>query len=721
MNVVSTVQTQADAGFGPAGGGMRTALMRIDTAYVMGVLASRKRQFLGVLAACVGVTILTLLFIVPVYSATAELMIEVRRNNVSEVNAVLSGLPTDQSSIQNQIQILTSRQFARRVIERLALHVDPEFSEGAEPVLREASRAGSTVASSAGVVPALGIPDKVVDNVLKRIRVTQSGMSTTLTISAGSRDALKSARIANAWVDAYVEQQLSAKYDATRAAVGWLSGRVRELAEQAQADEGAVQRYKAENGIVELGGTGSLVDQQAATVSLQLVNARADEAQKGSLYERVRVLQRTAGAIAASQVIESPVLTELRSKEAELARQEAQLSSRYLPQHPRMIEVTSQREANRSRIAIEVQRGIERLANEVAVAKANAESLSASLNQVQSRFRTEGTASIKLKALRSIAESSRAQYEALLGKLKAVQGQEAFATPDAQIVSRADVPLKPSPSRLFIAGLALPASLALALFSVFVAEGLQPLLRTPEQASQLLGLPVLAVTPEVASVGRPGLAAAALDAPGKPYARALHAALINLGLAADDVVPQTILVASSLAGEGKTATAVGLGRVAARYGRRTLLVDANFLQPAVAHAMGLDPSVGGMQALFAGKLAFEQAVQRDDQSDLRVLVPGIEGDMGDELSVVRLKSVLAEARKYFDLIIIDTPPVQQGADAVSIARWCDQTVLVLQAGRTGREVAAATVQSLMNGRAKLAGLVLTRLQAASVVQGGLSA
>ena len=95
--------------------------------------------------------------------------------------------------------------------------------------------------------------------------------------------------------------------------------------------------------------------------------------------------------------------------------------------------------------------------------------------------------------------------------------------------------------------------------------------------------------------------------------------------------------------------------------------------------------------------------------------------MGDELSVVRLKSVLAEARKYFDLIIIDTPPVQQGADAVSIARWCDQTVLVLQAGRTGREVAAATVQSLMNGRAKLAGLVLTRLQAASVVQGGLSA
>lgn len=687
---------------------MRSTLLRIDARYIVGVLQSRRLQFMGVLGGCVGVTLLALFLIVPVYSATAELMIEVRRNNVSEVNAVLSGLPTDPSSIQNQIQILTSRQFARRVIERLALHVDPEFTEGAETPTPEMGDAARRVASGSGSVPTLRVPDKVVDNVLKQIKVTQSGMSTTLTISAGSREALKSARIANAWVDAYVEEQLSAKYDATRAAVGWLSGRVRELAEQAQADEAEVQRYRAENGIVELGGTGSLVDQQAATVSLQLVNARADLAQKTSLYERVRMLQRTAGAIAASQVVDSPVLTELRSKEAELARQEALLSARYLPQHPRMIEVTSQREANRQRIAIEVQRGVERLANEVAVAEANAASLAGSLSQVQSRFRSEGTASIKLKALRSIADSSRAQYEALLAKLKNVQGQEAFATPDARIVSRADVPLKPSPSRLFIAGLALPMSLVIALLSVFVAEGLQPLIRTGDQARTVLGVPMLAVTPDMGAGNRPGLASAALDAPGKPFARSLHSLLLNLGLAADETVPQTVLVASAQSGDGKTTTAVGLARLAARYGRRTLLVDANFLQPAVAHAMGIDPTRGGLQAVLAGTTRLAEAVLRDDQSDLRVLVPGMDGGLTDQLSVVRLKNVLAEARRHFDLVVIDTAAVQDAGDAVSMARWCDQTVLVLQAGRTAREHAVALVQALASGRAQIAGFVLTR-------------
>jgi capsular exopolysaccharide synthesis family protein len=162
------------------------------------------------------------------------------------------------------------------------------------------------------------------------------------------------------------------------------------------------------------------------------------------------------------------------------------------------------------------------------------------------------------------------------------------------------------------------------------------------------------------------------------------------------------------AGEGKTTTAVGLARIAARYGRRTLLVDANFLQPAVAHAMGIDPTAGGLQALLAGKATIEQAVMRDDQSDLRILVPGVEGAIADQLSVVRLRNVLAEARKHYDLIIVDSAPVQQAGDAVSMSRWCDQTVLVVQAGRTARELAISLVQSMTAGRAQIAGIVLTR-------------
>jgi capsular exopolysaccharide synthesis family protein len=688
MVVRTAAQMQMDEGFGPAQGGMRRSLLRFDAAYFLGVLASRRNQFLGVLGGCVAATVVALFLIVPLYTATAELMIEVRRNNVAEVNSVLTVLPTDQASIQNQIQILTSRQFARRVIEKLSLHLDPEFGDGAS---------ASRVAALGEGVGGLQVPEKVVDTVLKRLRVTQSGLSTTLTISAGSRDALKSARIVNAWVDAYVEEQLSAKYDATRAAVTWLSGRVRELAEQAQADEAEVQRYKAENEIVELGASGSLVDQQAATVSLQLVNARADHAQKKSLYERVLVLQRTAGPVAASQVVDSPVLTELRNKEAELARQEAQLSSRYLPQHPRMLEIASQREANR-----------ERLASEVAVARANAESLQGSLTQVQSRFRTEGTASIKLKALRSIAESSRAQYEALLARLKAVQGQEAFATPDAQIVSRANVPLTPSPSRALVAGLALPMSILIALVAVFAAEGLQPVVRTGEQAREVLGLSVLAVTPSIGTVSRPALAAAAIDAPGKPFARSLHAALLGLGLAADDVEPKTILVASAKSGDGKTTTAVGLARVAARYGRRTLLIDANFLQPAVAHAMGLDPTAGGLGSFLTGGATLEASVCRDDQTDLRVLVPGIDEVAGVELTPARLKALLGEARQRFDLVIIDTASVQEGPDAVAMARLCDATVLVLHAGHTPRETAMSVIEAFMSARARLAGVVLAQ-------------
>lgn len=703
---------QVQEGFGPASGSMPSGLRRIDSRQILAVVKSRRVQFFSVLGAGLAATTLALMLIVPVYTATAELMIEVRRNNVAEVNSVLSGLPTDVPSIQNQIQILTSREFARQVISRLGLQHDPEFGDGTGPESLDAAASPLRVAANGAFGVASPVSEKVVNNVLKKVGVTQSGMSTTLTIRAGSQDAVKAARIANAWLDAYVEEQLSAKYEATRSTVNWLTSRVRELAEQAQADEAAVQRYKAENGIVELGGTsGSLVDQQAATVSLQLVNAKADLAQKQALYGRVLQLRRSQGAVAASQVIDSVVLTELRNKEGELARQEALLSARYLPQHPRLIEVTSQREANRERIAAEVQREVERLGNEVAVAQANASSLGSSLQQVQSRFRNEGVASIKLKALRSIADSSRQQYEALLGKLKSVQGQEAFASPDARVVSRADVPLKASPGLALVAGLAVPASLALALFSVFVAEGLQPRLRSREQVAEVLGVPVIACTPDVAGAQRPDLAASAIAAPGTAYARSIRGALLSLGLATEEGQPRTVVITSVNQGEGKTATAVGLARIAARDGLRTLLVDANFQFPAVAHALGLDPMGGGLADVLEGKADLVEAVARDEETGAHVLACPIQNEArAGSLSGTRLKALLAEARSRYDLVIVDTAPVALSQDAFALARLSDLAVLVVQAGQTPRESAVFAAGRL---GARLAGVVLTRCETAS--------
>src|SRR5437868_4575714 len=94
------------------------------------IVRARHRLILGVAAACVAITAVILTLLPTQYSAFAEVMLEQRKNNVADASSVLSSLPTDPASVQNQIQILTSRDLASRVVDRLGLENDPEFNRG---------------------------------------------------------------------------------------------------------------------------------------------------------------------------------------------------------------------------------------------------------------------------------------------------------------------------------------------------------------------------------------------------------------------------------------------------------------------------------------------------------------------------------------------------------------------------------------------------------------
>ena len=302
---------------------------------------------MGTVGGVLALALVSFLFITQTYSATAVMMLDQRKNAVADVNAVLSGLPTDTASLQNQIQVLTSRQLASRVVDKLKLDRDPEFNT-------QIATGFWGMFAPAGAIETRRDEkgrEAAINRLLKQLTVQQVGASTSMTISVASIDAAKSARLTNAVADAYVEDQINTKFDATLKATEWLSHRARLTAAQVQADEAAVQKYKAENGIVDTASGGSIVDQQTVSVSAQLINARADLAQKEAIYDRVLQLQRTGRAVEATQVVASPLIALLRGQQADLQRQEAELSTRYLPNHPRLIDIQSQKQDTRRKIA----------------------------------------------------------------------------------------------------------------------------------------------------------------------------------------------------------------------------------------------------------------------------------------------------------------------------------------------------------------------------------
>ncbi len=684
----------------------------IDITALLRIIRARKGVILATVAAVVGLTLVAWLFITPTYSATAVLMLDQRKNAVADVNAVLSGLPTDSAaSVQNEIQVLTSRQLALRVVDKLELDRDPEFNAAINSGFARLFGWGSTEAN---------LPlrrdyvskdrEAAMNRLMKLINVEQVGLSTTMTVSVPSVDAEKSATLTNAVADAYVEDQLNAKFEATKKASSWLSERARQMASQVQEDEAAVQKYKAENGIVST-PTGSIVDQQTVSVSVQLINAKADLAQKSALYNRVLELRRSGRAVDISQVVASPLISQLRATEADLQRQEAQLSARYLAEHPKMIDIQSQRREARSKIGAEVSRVVDSLSNDVAVARANVESLQTSLDQLQTKFQAENGASAKLKALESIASSSRSIYEGLLGRLKEVQGQEGIANADARVISRAMAPTTASPRFLVVMGVALPASLVLGLLLAFAVEGLDPSLRTTEHIDKFLGLPVLGTIPEVPAqnTSHP-VADLVVQDPSSSFAEGIRGLYLGLSLANVSRAPKVLLVTSAVPAEGKTVVATSLARLAARSGRRVIIIDADFRRPAVTPTMGVAASAGIVDVLD-GRLPLERCIVNDPSSQA-VILPGAQRSTNpsDLITSNVLEKLIATLRGEYDLIIVDSAPLLPVHDTLALSEFCDAALFVTQSGKTSRDAVVAALRMLKGTKVTVSGVALTRVK-----------
>jgi succinoglycan biosynthesis transport protein ExoP len=680
-------------------------------------------QLIAATAAIVlAVTLIILFQLTPLYSAKSVVMLDQQKNNVAELSAVLSGLPTDPTSMQNQVQILTSRGLAGRVIDRLHLEQDPELNpavSGWSSLFSSILPASWFHHASSAKPTAEQIADeknRIIDRFRNFLSVSPIELSTAINVGFESPDPAQAARITNAVADEYVEDQLNAKFEATQRATQWLSDRIQKLAQQVQGAEAAVQQYKAENNIAETADGMSIVDQQMGSVNGQLVLAKSDLAQKEANYGRVSSLVNSGRSSDVSQVVTSPLIATMRGQETDLGKQEADLLTQYGPRHPKILEIESEKQNLESKINEEVQRVVQTVANDVAVARANVGSLQASLTQLESHSQDQSKASVKLKALESAASSSRSMYEAYLGRLKETQGQEGIQTPDARVISVAEQPRAPSfPDKTLILAIAVPAGLLLGFIIALSLEQLDSGFRTSARVESTLGLPVLGTIPEIAGAGRNKAVNAAdqiIDKPMSSFAEAIRGLQLGLSLSNVDAEPKVIIVSSSVPGEGKTTIAISLARQAARGGKKVVIIDGDLRRPNVAKQLGITDVTLDLCDLLAGKANLAQCLIKDPRSDAYV-IPCIRTppSPADILLSHAMEKLVTELRASCDLVIIDSAPLLPVNDTKILSRLADSILFVTRWEKTPREAARTAVRALEDIRAPIAGIALARADA----------
>jgi len=688
----------------------------------------RKRLGL-IVSVTLGLTALVMVVVLqqtPLYTAETQVLLDRQKMQVTDMEAVMSGMPADSATVDSEVEILQSRALAERVVERLDLVADPEFNSNLrEPSLLRWLDPRVWIGEALKLVEAAPAPQNeelraraelngVINALLGRLTVSRQRLTYVINISFVSENPAKAARIANEIAETYILDQLEAKFDATRQANDWLSRRLGELRQQVQDSERAVELFRAENGLESLGAGVTVGEQQLSELNAQLILARTNLAEARAKYERAQQIRRSGGTIESmADVVQSGTISQLRQKQAELARELANLSSRYGARHPEVVNAEAQRRDIERQISAEISRIIGSLQNNVAVAETRVASLEESLREIRGETGESGQAVVQLRELEREAAANRAVYESFLNRFKETSQQQDLQVPDSRVISAATPPIAPShPRKTLALALALVLSGMLGVGLAFLLEHLDNGLETARDVEDALGLPHLVSLPLVPSEKGPDgkpfkVHDYLLHKPLSAFSESIRSLRSALQLSNVDNPPKVILFTSALPSEGKTTTSTSFARAAAASGLKVIIVDCDLRHPSVHKTFGLAAPELGLVELLAERLDVREILITDEKTDLKIL-PLAKGSANppDVLGSSQMKLLLDRLRGEFDLVVLDSAPVLPVSDSRVLSRLADETVFVARWNTTPRDAAQAAIRELRLFDAAIAGVTL---------------
>lgn len=695
---------------------------------ILKTLWQRRWTILGVFLLSVGLAWGILTQITPTYTASTKILIEGRKTRIVDLHEVLTTLQPQMATVLSEVEVFSSDTLARRVADQLNLYKDPDFNPSLRPA--EESRLGGALMEmiSGAVATVTGKPDAVElspeeqdrrmrNAVVARVRagltVEAIRQSLVIRLTYRSPDPARAAQMVNAYAEAYIDQQLEAKFEAVRRASIWLNSRMSDLRATVLESESAVEAYRSASGLVGARG-GQLAAQQKLTeLNSQLVIAKSKRSEQAARVARVEATLRSGRNVdARDEVLSSQLIARLKEQEATLSRQMSEQGSLYGARHPLLLKTQSELADIRRKIDGEIQTQIQSLRNELEVLREREQALDAEARALEAKVLDQNKAEVKLRELEREAQANRALYETFLSRVKETGEQEQIQQADARVISQAEPPRAPSsPRRTLILLLAGIVGLVGGSALVLVLEHFNAGIRTRDQLEAALGRTAIGMIPEIGRrLSGKRTEDYMVDNPASGFAEAFRMLWFTMKHLRDRKAPQVLLVTSSLPNEGKSLTALSLARTCATLGMKTLLVDGDVRRSTIAKKIGMEATCSIIDILD-GTVALADAVARDPRTPLDVL-PGRSARNSD-IDLMALsngaEALFARMRESYDLIVVDSPPVLPVADVQILAQHADQVLFCVRWDSTPRQTAQSALQMLSEVCGNIGGVLLTRV------------
>jgi succinoglycan biosynthesis transport protein ExoP len=662
------------------------------------------------------------------YTAQADMIIDTKRVTWTQTEMSSENRAVEDASVESEIETTKSEQVAAAVIRRLHLTDDPEFAGVGNGFKR---RFFSLFKLSSGPERAESKDElmrRVLGTVISNLRVTRLGRSYIEQIAYTSLDREKAAKIANAFTDAYIEDQLQAKFEATHRASIWLEQRIGELRQQASNAYKEVQDFKSENSII-IGVDGKLASEvELDQLGIALAKARADTSQARAKLDRIsRVMELRSDKETfnipdpiVTDALSNPVITKLRQQFLDDQNKESEWSARYGPEHQAARNLRAEMAALQRAIWDEVSRIAESYKSELQIAKSQEESIDKRMTEVFQNSAKTRQSQVRLRELETAANTYRGIYETFLSRFTQSVQQQSFPSTEARVVTPASPPGIPSSPKIALTlALATLCGFGLGIMSAFAREQMSRQIHTRAQLEKLLGTSCLAVLPAFAQkraafgkVRTPhdsGVLEQLSDiAPFSATAEALR--YIKVAIDLHPTGGKVIGIVSALPGEGKTTVGAGFAAFVAKSGARTLLVDADLRNPSMTRTLGYT-NAAGLLNMVADKLDFDDLVVTDSKFKFDFLPSSTQikpSNSSDILNSPAIKQMLKTAKTNYDYVLVDLPPILPVVDVRAVAHLFDAFVLVVEWGSTSTDEILKAIGATPILSERLLGAVLNK-------------
>lgn len=673
----------------------------------------------------------------PRYQASAKMIFNSQASNVVDVGQAVA-VPVAGDNLQNEMQVLQSTRLIERVVDELDLTDSQQFN----PFIREREPGFLEWAATQVTLPPeladmaynLGLleppeleeapldPEEV-ERFHKRVVVAnvKSGLglvpvqnSQVLNISYTSANPRTSALIVNTLADLYIIDQLDSKLEATRTATEWLSTRVDELQVGVQEAEEAVEVARAVQS-AEAGQSLEITQQQLAALTATLSNAKNEASFAETTYERLRdaILEnRDYGAISAFRA--SSLIQSFRESQEQLLSQRANLLSSVDEEHPTVVRIDAQLAEITSNIDAEANRIVEATRSDWLVAQERQADLEAEVRDLEDKALEQSKQAVAIRQLEREAQARRTLYENFLSRQKETSAQEDLQTPDARVLTPAEIPFGPLTTtvrRTQAMGLIAGALVGFGL--IFLLEKLNNSFRSSNQLEDMVGLPVLGSVPAVGKrLSRAKVVRRFLDKPKSSLAEAIRSLRTSILFSNVDNPPKVVLFTSSLPREGKSTTALLMAMTSQQMGRSSIIVDCDLRLPALARVLATDDKKPGLLSLIEGTASLEEAITTDPDTGTKLLMtkpsePRSSVNAADLLSSKRFENLIKELSETYDRVILDAPPALVVADAKILSAYADAVVFAVRWDHTPHGAVLDGIKDLKSVNAPVAGTVLT--------------